>query len=130
MVMPTGASVSENSSGSLSTSSTRTAYVYTSFKKATVGGGDPIRPGEVTLSHGGVLFLDELPEFRRAALEGLRPTMESGVAVVVRARERVIMPARPLVVAAMNPSTPDPAKIYIDAFEAIATARESPPTTP
>jgi magnesium chelatase family protein len=70
---------------------------------ALVGGGDPIRPGEVTLAHGGVLFLDELPEFRRGALEGLRPTMESGVAVIVRARDRACMPAKPLVVAAMNP---------------------------
>ena len=60
---------------------------------ALIGGGDPIRPGEVTLAHGGVLFLDELPEFRRAALEALRPTMESGVAVIVRARDRVFMPA-------------------------------------
>jgi magnesium chelatase family protein len=70
---------------------------------ALVGGGDPILPGEVTLAHGGVLFLDELPEFRRSALEALRPTMESGVAVIVRARERVSMPAKPLIVAAMNP---------------------------
>ncbi len=70
---------------------------------ALVGGGDPIRPGEVTLAHGGVLFLDELPEFRRNVIEALRPTMESGVAVIVRARQRVVMPARPLVVAAMNP---------------------------
>jgi magnesium chelatase family protein len=70
---------------------------------ALVGGGDPILPGEITLAHGGVLFLDELPEFRRSALEALRPTMESGVAVIVRARERVNMPAKPLIVAAMNP---------------------------
>jgi magnesium chelatase family protein len=70
---------------------------------ALVGGGHPIRPGEVTLAHGGVLFLDELPEFRRNAIEALRPTMESGLAVIVRARERVIMPARPMLVAAMNP---------------------------
>jgi magnesium chelatase family protein len=70
---------------------------------ALIGGGHPIRPGEVTLAHRGVLFLDELPEFRRNAIEALRPTMESGRAVVVRARERVVMPGRPLVVAAMNP---------------------------
>ena len=70
---------------------------------ALIGGGDPIRPGEVTLAHGGVLFLDELPEFRRNALESLRPTMESGVAEIVRARDRATMPARPLIVAAMNP---------------------------
>ena len=53
--------------------------------------------------HRGVLFLDELPEFRRNAIEALRPTMESGRAVVVRARERIVMPAKPLLVAAMNP---------------------------
>jgi magnesium chelatase family protein len=70
---------------------------------ALIGGGHPIRPGEVTLAHGGVLFLDELPEFKRNVIEALRPTMESGFAVVVRARERVVMPAKPLVVAAMNP---------------------------
>jgi magnesium chelatase family protein len=70
---------------------------------ALIGGGTPIRPGEVTLAHNGVLFLDELPEFQRTTLEGLRPTMESGVAAVVRARERVVWPARPLVLGAMNP---------------------------
>ncbi|HKP58625.1 MAG TPA: YifB family Mg chelatase-like AAA ATPase [Polyangiales bacterium] len=70
---------------------------------ALIGGGTPVRPGEVTLAHGGVLFLDELPEFRRGAIEALRPTMEAGVAVIVRARERVTMPAQPLIVAAMNP---------------------------
>jgi magnesium chelatase family protein len=70
---------------------------------ALVGGGAPIRPGEVTLAHNGVLFLDELPEFQRSTLEALRPTMESGVAAVARARERVQWPARPLMIAAMNP---------------------------
>jgi magnesium chelatase family protein len=68
-----------------------------------VGGGVPIRPGEVTLSHLGVLFLDELPEFRRNAIESLRPIMESGQSIIVRATERITMPSRPLVVAAMNP---------------------------
>jgi predicted ATPase with chaperone activity len=53
-----------------------------------VGGGAPIRPGEVTLSHLGVLFLDELPEFRRTAIESLRPIIESGVSFIVRAAER------------------------------------------
>lgn len=76
---------------------------HSASEVALVGGGDPIRPGEVTLAHGGVLFLDELPEFRRAALEALRPTMESGVAAIARARERLTMPAAPIVVAAMNP---------------------------
>ena len=70
---------------------------------ALIGGGTPLRPGEVTLAHDGVLFLDELPEFARSALESLRPTMESGLAVVARAQQRVAWPARPLVIAAMNP---------------------------
>jgi magnesium chelatase family protein len=70
---------------------------------ALVGGGTPIRPGEVTLAHRGVLFLDELPEFPRSTLESLRPTMESGLAVVVRAHQRIVWPAAPLVLAAMNP---------------------------
>jgi len=70
---------------------------------AMVGGGHPVRPGEVTLAHRGVLFLDELPEYRRDVLEALRTVLESGEAVVARTRERVTMPAQPLVVAAMNP---------------------------
>ncbi len=70
---------------------------------ALVGGGEPVRPGEVTLAHRGVLFLDELPEFRRDAVEVLRTVLECGEAHVARARSRVTMPARPLVVAAMNP---------------------------
>ncbi len=76
---------------------------HSASQPALVGGGAPIRPGEVTLAHGGVLFLDELPEFARGTLEALRPTMESGLAVVVRASERVVWPAQPLVCAAMNP---------------------------
>jgi magnesium chelatase family protein len=76
---------------------------HSATQPALIGGGTPVRPGEVTLAHGGVLFLDELPEFPRLTLEGLRPTMESGIAVVARAHERVTWPARPLVVAAMNP---------------------------
>jgi magnesium chelatase family protein len=88
---------------------------------ALVGGGNPIRPGEVTLAHGGVLSLDELPEFRRNVIDALRPTMESGVAAVVRARERVIMPARPLLVAAMNPCpcgyAGDPKRVCRCSFE-------------
>jgi magnesium chelatase family protein len=68
-----------------------------------VGGGRPLRPGEVTIAHGGVLFLDELPEFSRGALEALRPTMESGQAQITRVHQTAIWPARPLVLAAMNP---------------------------
>ncbi|HJK90095.1 MAG TPA: ATP-binding protein, partial [Polyangiaceae bacterium LLY-WYZ-15_(1-7)] len=76
---------------------------HTASAAAMVGGGEPVRPGEVTLAHRGVLFLDELPEFRRDVIETLRTTMETGEVAICRARQRVRMPAGPLVVAAMNP---------------------------
>jgi magnesium chelatase family protein len=68
-----------------------------------VGGGSTIRPGEVSLSHRGILFLDEFPEFSSAALESLREPLESGVVTISRARGSVTFPARLLLVAAMNP---------------------------
>ncbi len=68
-----------------------------------VGGGAHVRPGEVSLAHRGVLFLDELPEFSSAALEALREPLESGVITISRARGSVTFPARLLLVAAMNP---------------------------
>lgn len=76
---------------------------HTASAQAIVGGGDPVRPGELTLAHRGVLFLDELTEFRRDVIESLRVTMEQRVAVVARAHGRVVMPAGAHVVAAMNP---------------------------
>ncbi|MGB5695087.1 MAG: ATP-binding protein, partial [Polyangiales bacterium] len=76
---------------------------HTASAAAIVGGGEPIRAGELTLAHRGVLFLDELPEFRRDAIETLRTTMEEGQVVISRARQRVRLPAEPMVVAAMNP---------------------------
>jgi magnesium chelatase family protein len=76
---------------------------HTASAVALVGGGSPPLPGEVSLAHGGVLFLDELPEFPRAALEALREPLETGRVTLSRAGRQAHYPARFLLVAAMNP---------------------------
>ncbi|MBI4414127.1 MAG: YifB family Mg chelatase-like AAA ATPase [candidate division NC10 bacterium] len=68
-----------------------------------IGGGSVPRPGEVSLAHNGVLFLDELPEFRRNALEALRQPLEEGLVTIARASSALTFPARVTLVAAMNP---------------------------
>jgi magnesium chelatase family protein len=76
---------------------------HTASQAALVGGGAFPRPGEVSLAHNGVLFLDELPEFRRAALEALRQPLEEGFVTLSRHRASLRLPARFQLIAAMNP---------------------------
>ena len=76
---------------------------HTASSVALVGGGSPPRPGEISLAHQGVLFLDEFPEFQRAALEALREPLETGRIVISRAARQAEFPARFQLVAAMNP---------------------------
>ena len=76
---------------------------HTTSAKALIGGGNPIRPGEISLAHRGVLFLDELPEFSRDALESLREPLQTGEVRIVRVRDRQTLPSQVLLVAAMNP---------------------------
>lgn len=70
---------------------------------ALIGGGHKVKPGEVSLAHNGVLFLDELPEFARSTLESMRQPLETGNALIARANSHVNYPARFQLIAAMNP---------------------------
>jgi len=76
---------------------------HSASASAVIGGGPRARPGEVSLAHRGVLFLDELPEFNRAVLESLREPLETGLVAISRAALQVEYPARFQLVAAMNP---------------------------
>ncbi|MEM6751344.1 MAG: ATP-binding protein, partial [Planctomycetota bacterium] len=77
---------------------------HTASSAAVIGGGIHPRPGEVSLAHHGVLFLDEMPEFPRAVLETLRQPLEDGVVTIARAQATVRLPARFLLVGALNPT--------------------------
>ena len=76
---------------------------HTVTRAALTGGGRPPRPGEVSLAHHGVLFLDELSECDRSVVNALREPLETGQVCVARAHGTVVFPARPLLIAAMNP---------------------------
>lgn len=76
---------------------------HTASAPSLVGGGNPPKPGEISLAHYGVLFLDELPEFSRRVLETLREPLESGIISITRAAAQVEFPAQFQLIAAMNP---------------------------
>lgn len=76
---------------------------HTSSSSAIIGGGTNPRPGEISLAHNGILFLDELPEFHRDVLESLRTPLESGIAKIARSRGTLSFPARFQLISAMNP---------------------------
>jgi len=76
---------------------------HSSSDVSIIGGGQRPRPGEVSLAHGGVLFLDELPEFRRSTIESLRQPLEDGRVTVARAKDTITYPARFMMIATKNP---------------------------
>jgi len=76
---------------------------HTASAVALVGGGRPLRPGEISLAHNGILFLDELPEFPRKVLDSLREPMETGHVAISRAAQQAEFPAHFQLIAAMNP---------------------------
>jgi len=76
---------------------------HSSSESALIGGGNPPRPGEITLAHRGVLFLDEFPEFHKDVLESLRQPLEEGRITILRAKHTLSLPARFILIAAANP---------------------------
>jgi magnesium chelatase family protein len=86
----------------ISTRPVRTPH-HSASPVALVGGGSSPQPGEVSLAHNGVLFLDELPEFQRSTLEMIRQPLEDGTVTIARAQTSITFPARFMLIAAMNP---------------------------
>jgi len=76
---------------------------HTASKYSLIGGGSKAKPGEITLAHNGILFLDEMPEYDRDTLEALRQPMETGEIVITRVNHKVVYPAKFQLVGAMNP---------------------------
>lgn len=76
---------------------------HTASRAAIIGGGKEIQPGEISLSHNGVLLLDEMPEFPRSTIEALRQPLEEGIITIARAEENVTFPARFMLIATANP---------------------------
>ncbi|MBU1045582.1 YifB family Mg chelatase-like AAA ATPase [Patescibacteria group bacterium] len=76
---------------------------HTASKVSIIGGGTPVRPGEITLAHRGILFLDEFPEFNKDVLEALRQPLEDGTITVMRATQRITFPCHFSLIAAANP---------------------------
>ena len=79
------------------------APLHTVSEAGLIGGGQPSRPGEISLAHNGVLFLDELSELRRSTLDALREPLDSGAVTLCRGGTRTSFPARPVIVGATNP---------------------------
>jgi len=100
---------------------------HTSSEAALIGGGNPLRPGEITLAHRGILFLDEFPEFHRDVLESLRQPLEEKEITITRANGRITFPANFTLVAAANPCPcgylNDPEKECTCTFSQIASYR-------